>query len=77
MLRPRSTLWVKKVTALLAAGWVFWSLTCVQNLADILGTGMALTGVAGALGPGGQAVGAVGAGLDLIVDIVRFTPIGH
>ncbi len=69
--------WIKRLTAAVAAGWVFGSLSCVQNVADVAGTGLSLTSATGLLGPATQTASSIGAGLDLFSDIVRFAPIGH
>ncbi len=68
--------WIKKVTVTLGAGVVFGSWTCVQNAADTIGTGLSLTGATGFLGGSSPTVSAVGAGLDFIADVIRFTPLG-
>ena len=68
---------IKRLTAALAAGWVFGSLSCVTNVADTVGTGLSLTSATGVLGDVGKAANAIGAGLDLFADIVRFSPLGR
>lgn len=69
---PRRLRWMKQATLVLASGCVFGSLSCVQNLADSIGTGLSLTGLSGLLGAGGAAVNNVGVGLDLLADLIRF-----
>ena len=69
--------WIKRLTAAVAVGWVFGSLSCVQNVADTVGTGLNLTSATGILGPASQSVNAIGAGFDLFSSIARFSPIGH
>lgn len=69
--------WIKQLTAAVAAGWVFGSLSCVQNVADTVGTGLSLTSTSGVLGAGGQAANALDSELDLSADLARFTPVGH
>ncbi len=66
-----------RLTAAVAAGWVFGSLSCVQNVADTVGTGLNLTSASGIVGPASQSVNAFGAGLDPSSNTVRLSPIGH
>ncbi len=61
---------LKNLTIILSAGCLFGSLSCVQTVADTVGTGLSITGTM--LGPNGQAASGVGAGLDLLADILRF-----
>lgn len=68
---------IKTLSVSLAAGTIFGTLTCVQNVADTVGTGLAFSGVTGILGPASPGAATVGAGLDLFADIVRFAPIGR
>lgn len=67
---------IKSTVASVGAGFVFGSLTCVQNVADTVGTGLTLTGASGVLGGGSQAATAIGAGLDFLADMIRFNPFG-
>jgi hypothetical protein len=70
---------VKGMTLVLAAGMVFGGLSCVMTAADVVGTGMTLGAATGVLGPvtqGVTAVTAVGAGFDLLADLVKYTPLG-
>ncbi len=72
----RTLRWIKRTTVALGTGVVFGSLTCVQNTADAVGTGLSLTGATGILGAGSPAISAIGAGLDFIADLIRFSPLG-
>ena len=56
--------WIKRLTAALAAGWVFGSLSCVSNIADTVGTGLSPTSLTSVLGDVEQTANATGAGLD-------------
>lgn len=72
---PRRIVRALRVAAVvLAAGYAFGPLGCVGTGADIVGTGLTLTGASGLLGPGSQTAAAVGAGLDLFSDVVQFAP---
>lgn len=66
----------KSVTVALGAGLLFGSLTCVQNVADVVGTGLSLTAATGALGANADAISKVGVGLDFLADLLRFGPFG-
>ena len=72
----RKLRWIKQATVALGAGFVFGSLTCVQNAADTIGTGLSITGATGLLGGNSQTVSTIGAGLDFLADLIRFSPIG-
>jgi hypothetical protein len=66
---------VKKGALLLAAGILFGGMSCV-TAADLVGTGLVVTGATGILGDATQGVTALGAGLDVFANLVRYTPIG-
>ncbi|HKQ46751.1 MAG TPA: hypothetical protein VJZ71_01630 [Phycisphaerae bacterium] len=68
---------IKRLTAALAAGWVFGSLSCVSNVADSVGTGLSVTSATGVLGDLGNAANAKTADLDLFADTVHLTPLGR
>ncbi|MBN2559396.1 MAG: hypothetical protein JXQ75_00495 [Phycisphaerae bacterium] len=68
--------WIRSTTIALGAGFVFGSLTCVQNVADTVGTGLSITGATGILGGNSQAASNLGAGLDFLADLLRFAPLG-
>jgi hypothetical protein len=68
----RSVRTITKVGAALAAGLLFASLTCVENVADFAGTGLTLTGATGLLGTNGsQAATDLGVGLDFAADVMQ------
>ncbi len=67
---------ITRMAAALGAGLVFGALSCVQQGADIVGTGLSVTGATGILGGNSQAASNLGAGLDFVADLIRFTPIG-
>jgi hypothetical protein len=69
--------WIKRMSAAIVAGWVFGSLSCVQNVADTAGTGLSPTEATGVLGTVGPTANATGAGLDVLAEIVRFGPKIH
>lgn len=72
----RKLRWIKKAAMTLGAGFVFGSMTCVQNVADTVGTGLSITGATGILGGNSQTVSNIGAGLDFVADLIRFSPGG-
>jgi len=72
----RKIRWIKQATLVLGTGLVFGSLTCVQNVADTVGTGLSVTGATGVLGGNSQAASNIGTGLDFLADIIRFYPGG-
>ncbi len=61
---------LKNLTIALTAGCVFGSLSCVQTVADTVGTGLSITGAL--LGANGQSASSFGAGLDFLADVIRF-----
>lgn len=65
----RTQMFLKKLSLTLTAGIVFGGLSCV-TAADLLGTGLTLFG--------GSPPGLpnLGVGLDLIADLVKYTPLG-
>jgi hypothetical protein len=67
---------LKKVALLLGAGVVFGGLSCVTTAADLAGTGLTVTGVTGVLGDASQGATALGAGLSVFADLVKYTPLG-
>jgi len=70
----RKIRFLKQVSVVLAAGLLFGPLTCVRTVADTVGTGLTLTGVSGILGPNSTSAEALGAGLDLLADVLHRTP---
>jgi hypothetical protein len=63
---------IARIAVVLGAGFVFSSLTCVETTADLVGTGLSLTGATGVLGPdGSRAASNVGTGLDTVADIIQ------
>jgi hypothetical protein len=60
----------------LTAGFLFGGLSCVMRAADVVGTGMTIGAATGLLGPATQGTTGLGAGLDLIADLIQFTPLG-
>ncbi len=68
---------LKSVTVALGAGLLFGSLTCVQNVADVVGTGLSLTAASGVLGNDADAAANLGAGLDFLADLIRFSPFAN
>lgn len=65
---------IKQFCVALGAGLVFSSLTCVQNVADFVGTGLSLTGSAGLLGTdASQAATKLGVSLDAVADLIQLT----
>ncbi len=67
---------IKQTTLALGTGFLFGTLTCVQNVADTVGTGLSVTGATGILGGNSQAAMNIGAGLDLLADLIRLAPGG-
>ena len=65
----RTFRWLKKATLVLSTGLVFGTLSCVQNAADLVGTGISLTSM---LAPGGNVLNPFGVGLDFLADLLRF-----
>lgn len=62
----------KQFCVALGAGVVFGSATCVQQVADGVGTGLSLTGATGVLGTeGSRAATNLGTGLDLVADLLQ------
>lgn len=70
----RQTRWVKKLTVVLGMGVLFSSLMCVRTVADTVGTGLAVGGTAGLLGPNSSTAAAIGTALDLLADLIRYVP---
>ena len=66
---------VKKFALVLTVGVLFGGLSCV-TAADLAGTGLTVTGASGALGDASSGVTALGAGLSVLADLVKYTPIG-
>lgn len=73
----RQIRWIKKLTITLGAGVLFGSMTCVRTVADTVGTGLTVGGVSGLLGPNSQTATDIGVALDVLADIIRYSPIGH
>ncbi|MBI5764365.1 MAG: hypothetical protein HZA51_12660 [Planctomycetes bacterium] len=65
----QTRMFLKKVSLTLTAGIVFGGLSCV-TAADLLGTGLSLVS-----GPA-PGLPTLGVGLDLIADLVKYTPLG-
>ncbi len=63
---------VKVVSLWLGAGALLSTATCVRDLTDLVGTGISLSTLTGAYGEGSQAVSTIGAGFDLVSDLMRF-----
>lgn len=66
--------WIKALTVTLGAGVIFGTLTCVQTVADTVGTGLTITGTAGLYGNNSDSTVQVGAALDLLADFLRYIP---
>jgi hypothetical protein len=63
---------IAQICVALGAGMLFSSVTCVENAADLVGTGLSITGATGILGPdGSRAASNVGTGLDTVADIIQ------
>ncbi len=70
----RATRKIKQVCVALAAGLVFGSATCVQQVADAVGTGLSVTGATGVLGAdGSRAAINLGSSLDLVADLMQLS----
>lgn len=67
---------VRKLALLFGAGMLFGGLSCVTTAADVAGTGLTVTGVTGVLGDASQGATALGAGLSVFADLVKYTPLG-
>ena len=67
---------ITRVAAALGAGLVLGALSCVQQGTDLVGTGLSVTGATGILGANSQAASNIGAGLDLVADLMRIAPLG-
>jgi len=70
----RNLMGLRRIALVLGAGVLFGGLSCVTTAADLVGTGLTLTAATGALGNATQGVTAVGSGLDLFADLVKFRP---
>lgn len=70
----RKTRWIKQITVALGAGMIFGTLTCVRTVADTLGTGLAVGGSTGLLGPNSAPATTLGTALDLLADLIRYVP---
>jgi len=63
---------LKQICVALGAGALFASATCVQQVADVVGTGLSVTGASGVLGAdGSRAASNLGTGLDLVADMMQ------
>jgi hypothetical protein len=68
----RTMRWIAQLSVALGAGMLFSSVTCVQNAADLLGTGLSITGATGALGPDiSRAAENAGIRLDTVADLIQ------
>ncbi len=76
MVTRRKLRMIKQAAVALGAGLVFGTFTCVQNVADTVGTGLTITGTTGVLGGNSRAATNIGAGLDFLADVIRFSPFG-
>jgi hypothetical protein len=70
----RKIRFLKCATVALAAGLLFGPLTCVRTGADLVGTGLAIGGVTGLLGPGSEPAETLGVSLDALADILQYVP---
>ncbi|MEK6642970.1 MAG: hypothetical protein AABZ08_03610 [Planctomycetota bacterium] len=68
MMTRRKLSLLKRVTLVLTAGVLFGGMSCV-TAADLLGTGLSLTGAL-------TGTPSIGPGLDLLADLVKYTPLG-
>ncbi|HVP10051.1 MAG TPA: hypothetical protein VMV94_02570 [Phycisphaerae bacterium] len=69
---------IAQISVALGAGMLFSSVTCVENAADLVGTGLSITGATGVLGPtGSQTASNVGTGLDAMADIMELARIAR
>lgn len=64
MTRHRNA-WIRRLAVVLGSGWIM-SLSCVQNMGEVVSAGLHTTT--------GVAQNALGAGLNVISDVVRLGP---
>lgn len=62
----------KRLGLWLSAGVLLSTVTCVRDLADVVGTGLSVGSLTGEFGDGTQAVSSLGAGFDVVADLMRF-----
>lgn len=62
---------IRTATFALTSGVLFGSLTCVQNAAETIGSGLTFSGTSGVFGLGGPVAIAAGSGIEFLVDLAR------
>ena len=67
---------IAQLSVALGAGMLFSSVTCVQSAADLVGTGLSITGATGVLGPDiSRAAENAGISLDTVADIIQLAKV--